>query len=131
LFAQGLLTYHGGQLTTENDYVMEIQRLDEIVGGKSPYHELRYGAGSIDISGVSTADVYLFAYTAPASEINRKDLIKIADEFNIRNAGDIIDQTIAVKNDYLRSMSVEYNITSTWHERIFTLTKSIDKSISI
>jgi hypothetical protein len=44
---------------------MEIQRLDEIVGGKSPYHELRYGAGSIDVLGASRADVYLFAYTAP------------------------------------------------------------------
>ena len=72
----------------------------------------------------------LFDYK-PVSEVNRKHLIKIADEFNIRNAGYIIDQTIAVKNNDLPLLSADYRITSIWHERILTLTKSVDKSISI
>lgn len=72
----------------------------------------------------------LFDYK-PVSEINRKHLIKIADEFNIRNAGDIIDRTLAVKNDYLRPMSAEYGIKPVWVDRILTLTKNTDQSIAI
>lgn len=29
-------------------YVMQIQNINEIVGGNSPYHELRYGIRSLD-----------------------------------------------------------------------------------
>jgi serine/threonine-protein kinase HipA len=72
----------------------------------------------------------LFDYK-PVSEINRKHLIKIADEFNIRNAGEMIDHTLTVKNDYLRPMSVEYGINPVWMNRIFKLTQSSDQSIAV
>jgi len=65
LSAQSALSYHYGQLSTESTQIMQIQSLSEIVGGNSPYHEIRYGASALDIGDVSKADVYLFGYNAP------------------------------------------------------------------
>lgn len=65
LTAQSAISYHYGQLTTESTQIMQIQSLGEIVGGNSPYHEIRYGANALEIGDVSKADVYLFGYTAP------------------------------------------------------------------
>ncbi len=65
LSAQSAISYHYGQLTTESTQIMQIQSLGEIVGGNSPYHEIRYGANALEIGDVSKADVYLFGYTAP------------------------------------------------------------------
>lgn len=70
----------------------------------------------------------LFDYKL-VSDIDRKHLIKIAEEYNIRNSGEIIDVTIAVKNDHLRSMSTAYGIKPQWATRILDLTDSIDRSI--
>lgn len=88
-------------------------------------------APAYDLTFAASAKHQMLFDYKPVSEINRKHLIKIADEFNIRNAGYIIDQTIAVKNNDLSLLSAEYRITPIWHERILTLTKSVDKSISI
>ncbi len=65
LSAQSALSYHYGQITTESAQIMHIQSLSEIVGGNSPYHELRYGASALDLGNISKADVYLFGYTEP------------------------------------------------------------------
>lgn len=34
------LSYHYGNLNTENAYVLQIQNLGEIVGGNSTYHQI-------------------------------------------------------------------------------------------
>lgn len=84
-----------------------------------------------DLTFVPSAKHQMLFDYKPVSEINRKHLIKIADEFNIRNSGAMIDQTIAVKNDYLRPMSAEYGISPVWVDRILALTKNTDQSIAI
>lgn len=63
--AETALSYHYGTLNTEDKKIMHIQGLGEIVGGNSPYHELRYGFGSLDGNGASKADAYVFVYNAP------------------------------------------------------------------
>lgn len=65
LSAQSALSYHYGQLTTESTQIMHVQSLSEIVGGNSPYHEIRYGASALDVGDISKADVYVFGYNAP------------------------------------------------------------------
>lgn len=65
LCAQSMLTYHYGQLTTESKNIMTIQSLGEIVGGNSPYHEIRYGVSSLNTIGATKADAFVFGYYAP------------------------------------------------------------------
>ena len=66
-FAQSssALSYHYGNLTTENAYVLQIQNLGEIVGGNSTYHQIRYGMSMTDSEDVSKGDIYLLGYSAP------------------------------------------------------------------
>jgi len=59
------LSYHYGNLTTENANVMQIQSLGEIVGGNSVYHQLRYGISTVDSADIGKTDIFIFAYNAP------------------------------------------------------------------
>jgi len=67
LFGQSssALSYHYGNVTTENANVMQIQSLGEIVGGNSTYHQIRYGISMTDTENVSKGDIYLLGYSAP------------------------------------------------------------------
>jgi hypothetical protein len=70
-WGESALSYHYGSITTDNAYVMQIQNINEIVGGNSPYHELRYGISSVDINNASKADIFLYGYFAPDKNSER------------------------------------------------------------
>ena len=61
----GAMSYHYGNLTTENKNIMQIQSLSEIVGGNSTYHQIRYGISAVDSDHISKGDIYLLGYSAP------------------------------------------------------------------
>lgn len=63
------------------------------------------------------------------NNIQREDLLSIANTYHIRDAGATIDQIIDVKYSYLSELSAQYNIKPIWVDQIFNITSDIDKKI--
>lgn len=63
------------------------------------------------------------------TELRRKDIIAMGEEYGIRNVEEIIDLSIEVKYMHLAELSRQYGISPAWCERIFNITSKIDDDI--
>ena len=62
------------------------------------------------------------------SEINRKHIIKIGEEFKIHTCDEIISQVIDVKHTFLTEFAVQYGVER-WAKDVIVLTSHVDRAL--